>query len=198
MAGSGSHGGTRAGAGRPRLAGRERYKNGRALPLKVACGCGSLKNSRARTCRSCELSAKALPMGSCVMCGALFRLRYWHALTCGAECGKARTRQVNAAKRKSPDMLAARRRRAAVVRRQRCGRHSPAGRWRYIIERDGDACWLCHEPVDTAAKAPSALSPTVDHVLPLARGGSDADDNLRLAHFVCNMRRGVGRDEAAA
>ena len=37
---------------------------------------------------------------------------------------------------------------------------------------------------------PDPLSVTVDHILPVWNGGSDALENLRLAHRICNMRRG--------
>jgi 5-methylcytosine-specific restriction endonuclease McrA len=32
---------------------------------------------------------------------------------------------------------------------------------------------------------------TLDHVVPLARGGLDEIDNLQLAHFSCNARKGA-------
>lgn len=42
--------------------------------------------------------------------------------------------------------------------------------------------------------------PTFDHVVPLAAGGPDRQDNLQLAHARCNKRKGrsqtasVGRE----
>jgi 5-methylcytosine-specific restriction endonuclease McrA len=32
--------------------------------------------------------------------------------------------------------------------------------------------------------------PTFDHIRPKAAGGSDAAENLQLAHAVCNWRKG--------
>jgi 5-methylcytosine-specific restriction endonuclease McrA len=32
---------------------------------------------------------------------------------------------------------------------------------------------------------------TVDHVIPVSKGGSDTFDNVRAAHNSCNRRRGV-------
>lgn len=59
-----------------------------------------------------------------------------------------------------------------------------------IGERDGWTCWLCGHRVDPHAPAGSPSAPTVDHVVPKSRGGSDDNANLRLAHRRCNGRRG--------
>jgi 5-methylcytosine-specific restriction endonuclease McrA len=33
-------------------------------------------------------------------------------------------------------------------------------------------------------------APTVDHIIPLARGGSHTWDNVQLAHHLCNSLKG--------
>lgn len=33
------------------------------------------------------------------------------------------------------------------------------------------------------------MGPSIDHILPLARGGGDVPNNVQLAHLVCNMRK---------
>lgn len=45
---------------------------------------------------------------------------------------------------------------------------------RDIFERDGWQCKLCEEPIDRAAAYPAPLSPTLDHIVPLAKGGAHA------------------------
>lgn len=57
---------------------------------------------------------------------------------------------------------------------------------RQIFERDGWMCWLCGEPVDPTLSRKHRRGATIDHVIPLARGGSDTPDNVRLAHWECN------------
>jgi HNH endonuclease len=57
-----------------------------------------------------------------------------------------------------------------------------------LAERDGWWCWLCGEAVDPTATGP--WQPTVDHLVPRSRGGSNDAVNLRLAHRRCNNRRG--------
>lgn len=61
-----------------------------------------------------------------------------------------------------------------------------------IFQRDGWRCQLCGTPVPRTAKVPDHRAATVDHIVPLAHGGSDTWANVRLAHFICNSRRGVG------
>jgi 5-methylcytosine-specific restriction endonuclease McrA len=63
-------------------------------------------------------------------------------------------------------------------------------RVRRLAERDGDLCWLCRGEFGEGR-----LLRTVDHVVPASAGGSDALENLRLAHKVCNSLR--GSDEGA-
>lgn len=33
--------------------------------------------------------------------------------------------------------------------------------------------------------------PTLDHIRPRAKGGSDAPENLQLAHALCNKKKGA-------
>lgn len=53
---------------------------------------------------------------------------------------------------------------------------------RRLRYRDGDDCWLCGHALGTNV--------TLDHVVPKSKGGSNNIENLRLAHFECNQRRG--------
>jgi 5-methylcytosine-specific restriction endonuclease McrA len=62
-----------------------------------------------------------------------------------------------------------------------------------LARRDGFLCGICGQPVDLAVVYPDPLFVTVDHVVPLSRGGAPLDpDNCRVAHFVCNVTRGDG------
>lgn len=53
------------------------------------------------------------------------------------------------------------------------------------------ACGLCGEDVDRSLKYPDPLSRSLDHVIPLARGGAHSQDNLQWTHLVCNVRKGA-------
>jgi len=61
-----------------------------------------------------------------------------------------------------------------------------------IAERDGLRCGICGEAVDMMLKVPDPMAPTLDHIVPLARGGSHSESNAQLAHFICNSTKGDG------
>ena len=55
-----------------------------------------------------------------------------------------------------------------------------------IYERDGYRCQLCNKPVKRDAVVPHPKAPVLDHVIPLAKGGTHEPANVQLAHFMCN------------
>ena len=59
-----------------------------------------------------------------------------------------------------------------------------------VYERDGWICGICDEPVDKNLKWPDPLSPSLDHVQPLSKGGHHVLSNVQLAHLECNVRKG--------
>lgn len=59
-----------------------------------------------------------------------------------------------------------------------------------IAKRDGYQCQLCGQPVDMAVAYPDARSASIDHVVPISKGGDDTRKNVRLAHLGCNHARG--------
>jgi 5-methylcytosine-specific restriction endonuclease McrA len=59
-----------------------------------------------------------------------------------------------------------------------------------VFERDGYECKLCNLPLKMAAKFPHPLSPTLDHIIPLNKGGHHLYVNLQAAHFRCNTAKG--------
>lgn len=77
----------------------------------------------------------------------------------------------------------------AHMNRSRTEGVNPAYVDRDIFERDGWICWLCNEPVDPTLSRRDPLGATVDHVVPLSRGGADEPENLRLAHYACNNKK---------
>lgn len=62
-------------------------------------------------------------------------------------------------------------------------------------EACGWTCWVCGGDVDRAGPLTGPWAPTVDHVLPRARGGTNDPTNLRLAHRRCNGARGSSLPE---
>lgn len=63
--------------------------------------------------------------------------------------------------------------------------------YRAVYERDGWVCGICTEPVDREASWPDPLSASLDHVMPVSRGGTHSPDNAQCAHLICNVRKGA-------
>ena len=61
---------------------------------------------------------------------------------------------------------------------------------RQIILKTQEVCGICGTPVDKTLRSPHPLSPTVDHIIPVAKGGHpSALENLQLAHRICNRAK---------
>lgn len=60
-----------------------------------------------------------------------------------------------------------------------------------IFDRDGWICGICNQPVDPAARFPDWSRASLDHVIPLSRGGPHTPTNAQLAHLSCNVRKGA-------
>lgn len=55
-----------------------------------------------------------------------------------------------------------------------------------------DTCGICGREVDKTLPAGSPMSPELDEIIPVSRGGSPYDiDNLQLTHRICNRRKGA-------
>lgn len=158
-------------------------------------------------CRPCYLKHHEVPgsyqrpkKGECIDCGTA--LRYANTVRC-RDCHEvwhaakdSRPQCVDCGKRLQPGpgrercwdchtkRLAVRH--AAWVEMQNAtrGGMTLSLRWE-ILSRDNFACTYCFA-------SPSLDNPLhVDHVVPVARGGTNDPSNLRTACFRCNMGKGV-------
>lgn len=59
-----------------------------------------------------------------------------------------------------------------------------------IYERDIWLCGLCSTPVDPESAWPDPMSPSLDHIVPLSKGGAHTYENTQLAHLTCNVSKG--------
>jgi 5-methylcytosine-specific restriction endonuclease McrA len=139
-----------------------------------------------RTCYWAAQEAKPETDRTCAECGLLFKARGEKRRFCSAGCAN---RAGNRANRLSPAGRAAKRRRRYRLR-------GAVGQGRYdrmaVYQRDRWRCGICGGRVPKVAVVPHPQAPTIDHIVALANGGSDEWTNVRLAHFICNSRRGTG------
>jgi 5-methylcytosine-specific restriction endonuclease McrA len=59
-----------------------------------------------------------------------------------------------------------------------------------IAARDNWQCSLCRRPVDSAVPWPDRMSSSLDHRVPLSKGGAHSPSNVFLAHLGCNSSKG--------
>lgn len=69
-----------------------------------------------------------------------------------------------------------------------------------LYKRDNGICYICGGKCDWNSQAiskngnpyPGDLYPVIEHVIPISKGGLDAWDNVRLAHWKCNLDKADG------
>lgn len=58
-----------------------------------------------------------------------------------------------------------------------------------VFDRDRWVCQICKQVVDVNLEYPHPFSASLDHVIPLSKGGTHTMDNIQLAHLVCNVKK---------
>lgn len=123
-----------------------------------------------------------------------------------AECGKEFAQKVgdDGVRHKTPKYC------SRICRRRACHRASEHRRralvktagtysWQGIYEKTDGKCWICGEMVDESdfkvvggSFVAGPRYPSVDHIVPLSKGGTSEPGNMLLAHCLCNSLRGSG------
>lgn len=62
---------------------------------------------------------------------------------------------------------------------------------RKLIERDGNKCYLCNNETTFEVNHTHNKYPTIEHVIPIAKGGTHSWDNVKVACRECNINKGV-------
>lgn len=192
---------------RPKRPRRRRATHARRSKPGTCISCGSnTGDNRCLRCKACEKSrriAAKLPVlyvgpphrrqprpnrnpvkastrrfksGQCTICQTWF-VSLNGDLTCSTGCATIRLSQY---RRLAKDRRRAVKRKAYV-----------ADVWRKtIFERDGYRCHLCAKKTNPKHKVPHPKAPTIDHIVPLAGGGTHEPLNCRTACFRCNSLKG--------
>lgn len=58
-----------------------------------------------------------------------------------------------------------------------------------LIKRDGLTCAICGLPCFYGGDYLADLYPTIDHIIPISKGGGHTWDNVQLAHRLCNINK---------
>jgi len=127
--------------------------------------CSRACKDRARCDAAIVAREQSKPERSCRHCGiSMPKSMRSGAVYCSAECNSHAHQQT----RKASSKIGARQKRIDRA---------------YIIARDGGRCHLC-------GRKPRGAKLTIDHVVPLARGGTHTSENLRVACLSCNCSKG--------
>jgi len=59
-----------------------------------------------------------------------------------------------------------------------------------VFERDNYICQICKQPTLPNVESSHSLFPTVDHIIPLSKGGTHEYSNVQCAHLGCNSSKG--------
>jgi len=73
---------------------------------------------------------------------------------------------------------------ASAVSRRRAAQSAIVRLKDAVIARDGYTCGICGGGVE-------AKDLSIDHIIPVSRGGSAELENLQVAHLICNIRKGA-------
>ncbi len=128
---------------------------------------GNLKDKRddyaanlSKACRDCGVDITSLPWSR--LCPKCRRVIDTEAHRAGQQRRRARLRGVE---------------HESIIARQ-------------IYEHDDWTCGICGLPVDQALTYPHKMSASLDHVIPIARGGTHTKGNVQCSHLVCNVLKG--------
>jgi len=119
--------------------------------------------------------------GACAKCGETFTAWTSNGVArfCSTRCAGNGTQE---AKRRSRQARRARER----------GAFTEAVDLATIYTRDRWTCQLCHAKVAKHKTYPEPMSASLDHVIPLAKGGTHEPANCQLAHLICNSTKSDG------
>lgn len=116
----------------------------------------------------------------CIECGEKFFSRH-NKKTCSDKCSKRRNNRVKDIKRRH--------------KLRENGRIDWNITLDKLIKRDKRICYICNKEVDTndyiVYEDGTFISgnnyPSIDHVIPVSKGGTHTWDNVKLAHRICNI-----------
>ena len=60
---------------------------------------------------------------------------------------------------------------------------------RRVFIRDRWRCGICRLPVDKRLRYPDQRSASLDHIVPMSKGGGHTYINTQCAHLDCNLRK---------
>jgi endogenous inhibitor of DNA gyrase (YacG/DUF329 family) len=146
-----------------------------------AAFCSRRCKDRARNAVLAAQRLQSKPERFCLHCAvAMPQSKRADAVFCSAECNLSAHRLKRSLRRRTGEGM------TGWVRAE-------------IFKRDNWKCGICRKKVDPDLRYPDPLAPSLDHVVPIAEGGTNEPANLRLTHLRCNCsRKHLGGNEQLA
>lgn len=181
---------------------RDGGKNRPSLRVEHECPfCGNLfhgQSGRKFCSRSCALKVprpymgrmtRILPPSTCANCGGPTRRPT--CKFCSFTCHVELRRKIAASEKRVAIKAAIKRSNwsKCVARRRAVTALGEKISARKIFQRDNWTCKLCGDPINQSLKWPDPWSPSLDHIVPLKKGGQHVIWNVQTAHLRCNVRK---------
>ena len=135
----------------------------------------------------CEICGKPYTVREYVeSCGIKYARDYG---VCSLECKKEKARRITRILHKG-------RRDSHRHRARKLGlAYDPSVTLKKLVERDGLRCAICGEMCDwndhSWSKYSGPMYPSIDHIIPMAKGGPHVWENVQVAHIICNSEKGA-------
>lgn len=166
------------------------------VKIELCLYCDNFVTSPIKVCKECKqnqwkrqyeiTSGYKSGICTCVRCGKQFSKdkRATKCLYCSNRCQNAAQQQRKRARiiiDNNEPMTLSERIQLSYKRRYEIQKH---------FKEKNQYCGICGMLIDMNLNHPHLYSFTVDHVIPLANGGSDDLTNLQPAHLICNSTKG--------
>lgn len=156
--------------------------------------CGKITGgSKYCSARCTTRASRSVPTHKqCDICGNEYSLdgKRIDSLCCSDECQREMARRNYASKMKSDPLFVLKVRSNEYKRKARKKNAFLEEVDRdYVMARDKWTCHLCKEKIPKNAAWPDRLFGTLDHIIPLAKGGKHSYANIKAAHLTCNCSK---------
>jgi len=109
----------------------------------------------------------------CIECGNIFISRHGRQKLCSAECKNKHNNRIKEINRRH--------------KLKENGKIDYSITLSKLIKRDKGICYICGGKVDLNVDINHDDYPSIDHVIPVSKGGTHTWDNVRLVHRKCNI-----------